>query len=146
MCGSLIRTFVFLSAVVFSVTKVEAQIPVPGCTQCLVTCGGGNGLPGGFQTLQATCTGQGSQPCAICIAASTGAAFSQATNIAGGANGCSGQIAVAANILGDCVGFGSVIIPTTSSSSTSINRKATDTATSEGSITGFNLEEIYTET
>jgi hypothetical protein len=127
--------FVFLSAVVFSVTKVEAQILVPGCTQCLVTCGGG-GSPFAFQTLQATCTGQGFQPCAMCIAASAGVAFSQATNIAGGGNGCSAQVAVAVSILEECVTLGSVIIPTTSST-TSINRRPADTSASEGSITGF---------
>jgi len=116
MGGSLDAVFVLLSAVVFCITKVHAQGPVPGCTQCSVICGGG-GPPGAvIQTLQAACTGPGSsEPCAVCISSKSGAAFSNATSRAGTAAACTAQVTFALDFLVGCASTGSVASLTTGS-------------------------------
>ena len=115
MGGSLDAVFVLLSAVVFCITKVHAQGPVPGCTQCSVICAGGGGPGGGLiQTLQAACPGVGSpEPCAMCISSKSGAAFSTATSRAGAAAACTAQATFALDILVECASTGSVASLTT---------------------------------
>jgi len=114
MSLSVRRGLLLVSALIFAVAR--AQVQVPGCTGCTVTCGALANAMAPLTLRVACATPLGS--CAMCISASSSVAFGLATNSSGdSAGGCLSQVGLAASILGECTA-GSISLPTATTGGT----------------------------
>ena len=114
MSLSVWRGWLLVSALMFSVSRAQGQIAVPGCAGCTVVCSGTINAPA---TLRVTCATP-SNFCAACIGISSSVAFDRATNSIGDSQGgCTAQVSLAATILGECT-LGSISSPIASTGGT----------------------------